>query len=266
MAELGLSVITVNRIFSTDFSRTFYELDKLGIRNLEFKTFFGYDAKTLKKSMDFYGMKSLGTHERKRDLRDLELLKRIIEYHQIQNTKYIIYTLGAVNIQSEIDALIDDLNNAGRILKENGLELLYHNHAREYEKMPNGQYKMDYVLERVDPEYANLELDVLYLNGGNGVDVKPYMERMVDRIKVVHVKDGIVDFRRTDLQDDFMCCVGKPVGDGIVQIQETVDFVNSSEIPYMLIENEAPSANCFEEVKMSRDRLFEHYGFKERTI
>jgi len=120
MAELGLSVITVNRVFSTDFSRTFYELDKLGIRNLEFKTFFGYDAKTLKKSMDFYGMKSLAIHERKRDLRDLELLKRMIEYHQILNTKYIVYTLGAVNIQSEIDALIDDLNNAGRILKKTG--------------------------------------------------------------------------------------------------------------------------------------------------
>lgn len=39
MSKLGLAMITVNPVFRNDFSRTFMELGKIGIHDLEFKTF-----------------------------------------------------------------------------------------------------------------------------------------------------------------------------------------------------------------------------------
>ena len=263
MSRIGLAMITVNPRFRNDFCGTFMELQKIGIRDVEFKTFFGYSAYELRKAMDYYGIRSLASHERKRDLRDPELLKRMMDYQAVLGTKYIVYTLGAVNIQSEIDALIDDLNRAGRILKENGFELLYHNHAREYEKHACGQYIMDYILERVDPQYANLELDVLYLNGANRIPVREYIRSHKDRIRIVHAKDGYIDYRRTDKQDDFMCAVASPIGEGIVQIQETVDAVMENGIEWLLIENEEPPAECFEEVRQDYERLLNRYHFEE---
>lgn len=263
MSKLGLAMITVNPVFRNDFSRTFMELGKIGIHDLEFKTFFGYSARELRRAMDVYGMHSLASHERKRDLRDPELLKHMMDYQAELGTKYIVYTLGAVNIPSEINALIDDLNRAGEILAQNGFSLLYHNHAREYEKMPDGQYIMDYILDRVDARFANLELDVLYLNAANRIPVCDYIRSRADRIRIVHLKDGYIDYRRTDKQDDFMCAVATPVGDGIVQIQETVDSVMETGIKWMLIENEEPPVNCFEEVRLDRERILGSYGFRE---
>ena len=266
MAKLGLAMITVNAVFRNDYSRTFLELSKLGIRDLEFKTFFGYEPRQLRRAMDEYGMRSLASHERKRDLRDPEHLKRLMDDQAVLGTKYIVYTLGAVDIQSEIDALIDDLNRAGRTLRENGFQLLYHNHAREFERMPDGQRKMDYILDRVDSRYANLELDVLYLNAANHIPVREYMTARRDRIRIVHLKDGYIDPRRTDKQDDFMCAIALPVGDGVVQIQETVDCVMELGIPWLLIENEEPSADCFQEVRQDRDRIYQHYHFREEDV
>ena len=187
----------------------------------------------------------------------------MMDYQAELGTKYIVYTLGAVNIPSEINALIDDLNRAGGILAQNGFSLLYHNHAREYEKMPDGQYIMDYILDRVDARFANLELDVLYLNAANRIPVCDYIRSRADRIRIVHLKDGYIDYRRTDKQDDFMCAVATPVGDGIVQIQETVDSVMETGIEWMLIENEEPPVNCFEEVRLDRERILGSYGFRE---
>ena len=88
MSKLGLAMITVNPVFRNDFSRTFMELGKIGIHDLEFKTFFGYSARELRRAMDVYGMHSLASHERKRDLRDPELLKRMMDYQAELGTKY----------------------------------------------------------------------------------------------------------------------------------------------------------------------------------
>lgn len=52
MSKLGLAMITVNPVFRNDFSRTFMELGKIGIHDLEFKTFFGYSARELRRAMD----------------------------------------------------------------------------------------------------------------------------------------------------------------------------------------------------------------------
>ena len=46
-------------------------------------------------------------------------------------------------------------------------------------------------------------------------------------------------------------------------IQETVDSVMETGIEWMLIENEEPPVNCFEEVRLDRERILGSYGFRE---
>lgn len=259
MVNIGIAMITVNKSFREDFSRTFMQLSKIGIKELEFKTFFGFDSKVLRKSMDDYGLISLSSHERKQDMRDPERLRQMMDFHKVLGTKYITYTLGAVNTPTEVSDLINDLNTMGKVLKENGFELLYHNHAREYETR-NGQYIMDYILDRVDPNYANLELDVLYLNVANGIPIRDYILSRRDRIRIVHLKDGYIDRTRTDKQDDMMFAIPTMVGDGMVKIQEAVDAVKEMSIQHLLIENEEPGANDIAEVMENYKRIVERYG------
>lgn len=260
MAQIGLSMITVGKELYANCAKTLMQLSKIGIKGLEWKTFFGNDAKHLRKLLDYYGLVSVSTHERCRDLRDSEKLKEIIEFQQILGTKYITYTLGAVSLESEINQVIKDLNNAGKVIYENGMQLLYHNHAREYEKIGD-QFIMDYILDNTDIRYGNLELDVLYLNGVHGVPVKDYMEKRKDRIKIVHLKDGYINTTRTEKQDDFMFAIPLSIGEGIVDIQGTVDYVKKSDFEWLMLENEEPMPDGISEVQRNYDSLFNKFGF-----
>ena len=57
--------------------------------------------------------------------------------------------------------------------------------------MPDGQRKMDYILDRVDSRYANLELDVLYLNAANHIPVREYMTARVTAFGLYTSRTGI---------------------------------------------------------------------------
>lgn len=54
--------------------------------------------------------------------------------------------------------MIADLNACGKRLKEDGIELLYHNHNCEFRKI-DGQTAYDRIIENTDPKYVNFEFD-----------------------------------------------------------------------------------------------------------
>lgn len=254
MTQIGLAMVTVNQTFCSGWGRTLMEIARTGIKGVEWKTFFGYDAKELRRALDLYGLISVASHERRQCLRDYEQRKRMVEFQKILGTRYIVYTMGAVDTPRETKALIEELNEVGRCLREDGLELLYHNHAEEY-KIRNGRYVMDEILAGVEEENANLELDVLYLNGVHRIPVRPYMLSQSRRIRMIHAKDGYVDFARTDKQAEMMYGIPLPAGEGIVDLSATVQTAGELGIEWLMIENEEPEADVWQEVHTSLTRL-----------
>lgn len=254
MTQIGLAMITVNAAFRTGWGRTLMEIARRGIKGVEWKTFFGYDAKELRSAMDQYGLISVASHERRQCLRDVEQRKRMVEFQKILGTRYIVYTMGAADTPGETKALVEELNELGSCLRRDGLELLYHNHAEEF-RSRNGRYVMDEILAGVEEENANLELDVLYLNGVHRIPVRPYMLSQSRRIRMIHAKDGYVDFSRTDKQAEMMYGIPLPAGEGIVDLFAAVRTAGELGIEWIMIENEEPGADVWGEVQTSLSRL-----------
>lgn len=83
--------------------------------------------------------------------------------------------------------LIDRLNEAGRRLKENGINFLYHNHNVEFLKV-NGASVYDVMLACTNPELVSFEFDSYWATEA-GCDALALMKKLGSRMKLWHIND-----------------------------------------------------------------------------
>ena len=80
------------------------------------------------------------------------------------------------------------LNAAGEKLKEQGIELLYHNHNVELLQVKPGLRAYEILIEYTEPSYVNFEFDSYWFTDG-GADPKLWMQKLGSRMKLWHVTD-----------------------------------------------------------------------------
>jgi sugar phosphate isomerase/epimerase len=142
-----------------------------------------------KKLMSESGLKVVSVHE---DLGSiLNRTQEIIEEAKTFGTEYVVVT-GMHHFdysdKKAVLELIDKLNRAGKLLKEGGINFLYHNHNCEFRKVEPGKTAYDLILENTDPQYVNFEFDS-YWAAEAGVDVLDLMETLGERMKLHHIND-----------------------------------------------------------------------------
>ena len=84
--------------------------------------------------------------------------------------------------------LADRLNQTGKVLKQNGLNLLYHNHNVELLQVKPGVRAYDILLGETDPDHVNFEFDSYWFTDG-GADASYWMEKLGSRMKLWHIND-----------------------------------------------------------------------------
>lgn len=83
--------------------------------------------------------------------------------------------------------LCEQLNRAGELCRSAGLALLYHNHAFEFETLPEGTLPYTYVQQNTERDLLGFELDVLWAYVA-GNDLQELMEGLGTRLKQLHLK------------------------------------------------------------------------------
>ena len=106
-------------------------------------------------------------------------------------TKYIVingmyrFDYGS---EAAVKELAQRLNEAGKALKGQGIELLYHNHNCELRRTESGRRAYEILLEETDPEYVNFEFDSYWFAEG-GADPLHWMQKLGSRMKLWHIND-----------------------------------------------------------------------------
>ena len=141
------------------------------------------------KLMEQSGLKVVSVHE---DLGSiLRSPETVIEEARSFGTKYVVITGMHMFDYSDAEAvkkLAEDLNNAGKQLKEGEISLLYHNHNCEFLRVDEKMTAYEYIIEHTDPAYVNFEFDS-YGPTETGADAKLWMERLGERMKLWHIND-----------------------------------------------------------------------------
>ena len=81
---------------------------------------------------------------------------------------------------------IQDIEALGNTAKKHGIQLLYHNHDFEFEKI-NGEYALDVLYQSVPSELLQTEIDTCWVNVA-GVNPADYIRQYSGRAPIVHLR------------------------------------------------------------------------------
>lgn len=203
----GIQLYSVRDITEANLPVALSKIAALGYKEVEFAGFFGYSAEDVKDMLDKNELKISGTHSGWEDLTP-DKIEETVKYHKtIGNPNYIVPGADLKTIE-KIEHFSSVMNFAQPILKEAGINLAFHNHSREFELQSWGSTIHSELEGRTNIDF---EIDTFWAFNA-GCDPIAVMDRLKDRIKVIHLKDG------------FMGGEGKPLGQGEAPIKAIRDY------------------------------------------
>ena len=151
-------------------------------------------------------------------------------------TKYVVIT-GMHHFdysdKEAVDQLITDLNTCGRTLKEEGIELLDHNHNCEFRKI-DGQTAYERIVEQTDPAYVNFEFDS-YWPTEAGVNAAAWMQRLGNRMKLYHINDR--GSRVSGKTSSILTSDSMELGYGNMDLTTMVDIAKENGVDAIVLES-----------------------------
>lgn len=236
-APLGIAAYSFREHFPKDVVATLDVIQKMGFTEYEGGSA-GMDPAEFKKLANDRGINipSTGT--------GFEQLEKdpqgVADRAKALGAKYVMcawipHKKGEFN-KENADNAIKVFNEAGKVLKENGLIFKYHVHG--YEFQPHGKSTlMDYMIENTNPEYVSLQMDVMWTHFGGG-DPVALLKKYGDRWVSLHLKD----FRK-GAPRDMTGLTGPendvPLGEGELDIPGILKESNKIGIKHMFIEDES---------------------------
>ncbi len=203
----GIQLYSVRDITEKNLPEALEQIAALGYTEVEFAGFFGYSAEDVKEMLDKNGLIVSGTHSGWEELTP-DRIDETIKYHKtIGNHNFIVPGADLTTLE-KIEKFCEVMNFAQPILNKEGISLAFHNHSREFEVQSWGSTIHSELENRTSIDF---EIDTFWAFNA-GCDAIKVMDRLKDRVKVIHLKDG------------FKGGVGKPLGQGEAPIKEIRDY------------------------------------------
>lgn len=197
LPAIGLQLYSLRGLMKEDFSGTLEKVAKIGYTELEFAGYFDNDPKDVKALLGKLGMSAPATHVSIDRLRNN--LPKEIEDAKTVGHQYIVCPWLAQELRTEdgYKALAESLNKAGEACKKAGIQLAYHNHEFEFEKVGE-MIPYDYLLAQTDADLVKMELDFYWINVAKS-DPLAYFKKHAGRFPLCHVKDMGEDGKMVDV-------------------------------------------------------------------
>jgi sugar phosphate isomerase/epimerase len=236
---IGIQAYTYRNSFPNSIKATLDTIQSLGITEMEGPNPKNSTPEEFKKLLDerHIKMTSIGA--------DYGLIAKnpeeVVQQARFWGVKYVMVAWiphGKEFTLDDAKKAVTDFTRAGKILKDNGITLCYHNHGYEFGHYEDGTL-FDYIAKNTDPQYLSFEMDVLWAFHG-GADPAKLLYKYKNRWKLMHLKDirkGIANDLTggTDTKNDVA------LGTGQVNIPEVLKAAKAAGIEHYYIEDESPN-------------------------
>jgi sugar phosphate isomerase/epimerase len=176
------------------------------------------------------------------DLFDNDGMK-VIEAARTLGHKYVVIPWFPPEQRSSLDdykKIVDRINKAALLCKENELKMAYHNHEFEFIKYENGVCGYDVIMNGCDKDLVDLELDLYWVKYAKE-DPKEIFSKAPGRFKMWHVKDMSKDDPKVQTE----------VGSGIVDFTTIFSNAELSGMEYFYVEQENLPVPADDNIKKS---------------
>ena len=248
--EVGLQLYSLRNQFKKDVPGTLALINDWGITKIEGGGTYGLPMKEFEALLDENDLDVVSVGAGFEDLEKDP--QKVVENAKAFGAKYVMCAWvpheGNKWALKETKHATEVFNEAGKLLKDNGITLAYHPHGYEFRPYEDGTL-FDYMAQNA--EHFTFELDVYWAHHG-GADPLALMKKYPGKITLMHLKDmeNGIEGNNTGHEDVETNVV---LGAGQVDIAGTVAEAQKLGIEYMFIEDE--SSAVVEQVPKSLDYL-----------
>lgn len=233
---VALQLYTLREEVKKDFKGTLRKVAEMGFDGVELAGHGGLDILEVKEALQSCGLQAISSHVPLADLRnDLE---KVLEEQLELGVKFIVCPY-LTEEERDYALLISDLNAIGERCHEVGLTLCYHHHDFEVLTEYNGRPALASILEETN---VKAELDLYWLTYA-GENPAKWIER--HHPPLVHLKDMTTDEERFFAE----------LGTGGVDLEPAFAQVESANIQWWIVEQDASKTSPIESVRKSMDYL-----------
>ena len=268
--KVALQLYSIRWDMEKDMDTTLKKVKEIGYDYVEFAGYYGHTAEEVKNMLDKYELECISVHQGtelflKEGQNAIEYLKTIgarycaIPWYNVDNLKGTEYW----------GKTVDEFTKVGKALKENGIQLLYHNHDFEFNKFEN-KFLLDWIFETIPADILQPQIDTCWVHYA-GHDPAEYILKYSGRISILHLKDFVCKnlgggpvyaLIGNDGKDEKKASkeeVGfefRPLGYGIQNFPKILEAAEKADIEYLVVEqDQSPDRAPMEAAKLSREYL-----------
>jgi len=187
---IGYQLYSAREECVKDLAGVLKQLKAMGYDAVEFAGFYGHTADEIKTLLDEAGLVAISDHVPYAVI-EADMFAVISDHVKI-GCKYIAIPYLADEYrpgQPGFAEVIRTINKFGRLCKEAGIQLLYHNHDFEFVEV-SGMYGLDFLYAAVEADILQTEIDTCWVNY-SGVNPSEYVRKYAGRAPIVHLKDFV---------------------------------------------------------------------------
>ena len=246
----GIQLYTVRDEMPRDTPGTLKKLYEIGFREVETASNGKFSVKEFRKFLDDAGLKCPSAHV---NLAKPEIGPVFDEVHALGAHFATSSSLATSNLplrpasaprtpmaplgQEGFTKLAAQMNEIGAKAKAAGLQYAYHNHNYEFEKMPDGSFGYDTLVNHTDHDLVKFEIDCGWMCAA-GADPIAYFQKYPGRFKMIHVKEfQQMNHHTTSLSDRPL---GIDLGQGFIDYKPIFVAGKKAGIEHAFSEQEDP--------------------------
>jgi sugar phosphate isomerase/epimerase len=215
--QISIQLFTLRDQLAIDLEGTLQALADIGYTRVEHAGFVGRTVTEFKAALDAAGLRATSGHVLIPQPFDPAAWSASLADANTLGSRYIVHPFFGINFATgEVTrttapwrAFARDLNRAGRMARDAGLKLGYHNHNWEFFRLTDNPSRTAYdvLTDSTDPDLVHLEMDLFWVTRG-ARDPVDLIEQNKGRVLQYHVKDmnqagsfedpgqGLIDFAR----------------------------------------------------------------------
>jgi sugar phosphate isomerase/epimerase len=229
---IGLQLYTVRDLLATDFDGTIEKVAQIGYKNMEFAGYYNHTPEQVRALLDRLGLVSTSSHIG-------APLMRQDAAAQIKSAKTIgqdyitipSYNFGREGVEGWKKGAAE-FNTWGRMCRDAGIKLAYHNHAPEFAPLDGTTSGYDVLMREVDPSLMDFELD-LYWAAFAGQDPIALFAKYPGRFAMWHVKDLLLTNGAKGMA---------PVGKGTLDFKGYFAHARQSGLKHFFVEHDSAAS------------------------
>ncbi len=268
--KVGLQLFSISGDMQADMDKALYEVKKAGYDYVEFAGYFGKTADEIKALLDKHELECHSVHQNISLF--LEEGQSAVDFIKTFGVRYCgvpHYAKDKLAGTPEWAETVERFTSIGKLMRENGIQLIYHNHDFEFEKFED-KYLFDHIFDSVKDDLIIPEIDVAWVTYG-GEDPVEYLVKYSGKVPVLHLKDfsakffkggpvyGLIDKDGNEIKADKATdneFKFEALGNGVVKLPEILETASKTGVEYLIVERDiSHDMSPLESAKVSRDYL-----------